>query len=152
MAVGLCAEVLQSAGMTVDAALLETLVAYDAECTTVAPRIPEEPSCLTDLFKALFETAEGRTVCALATFAVPSARPVGGAADSDDELGEVVASDDDGDDDDDDDDEVLASDGDDDDDSSTAEAKVSPGKRRRVETLPEEEDDAPLPEPSKRKA
>ena len=152
MAVGLCAEVLQSAGMTVDAALLETLVAYDAECTTVAPRIPEEPPCLTDLFKALFETAEGRTVCALATFAVPSARPVGGAADSDDELGEVVASDDDGDDDDDDDDEVLASDGDDDDDSSTAEAKVSPGKRRRVETLPEEEDDAPLPEPSKRKA
>ena len=148
MAVGLCAEVLQSAGMTVDAALLETLVAYDAECTTVAPRIPEEPPCLTDLFKALFETAEGRTVCALATFAVPSARPVGGAADSDDELGEVL--DDDGDDevlDDDDDDEVL-----DDDDSSTAEAKVSPGKRRRVETLPEEEDDAPLPEPSKRKA
>ena len=60
-----------------------------------------------------------------------------------DELGEVV--DDDG-----DDDEVL-----DDGDSSTAEvAKVSPGKRRRVhnETLPEEEDDAPLPKPSKRVA
>ena len=81
MAVGLCAEVLQSAGMTVDAALLETLVAYDAECTSVAPRIPEEPPCLTDLFKALFETAEGRTVCALATFAVPSARRDDEAAD-----------------------------------------------------------------------
>ena len=43
----------------------------------------------------------------------------------------------------------------DDGDSSTAEvAKVSPGKRRRVhnETLPEEEDDAPLPKPSKRVA
>ena len=151
MTVGLCAEVLQSAGMTVDAALLETLVVYDAECTTAAPRIPEEPSCLTDLFKALFETVEGRTVCALATFAVPSARQVGEAADSDDELGEVVDDDDELGEvvDDDDDEEVL-----DDDDSSTAEAKVSPGKRRRVhnETPPEEEDDAPLPEPSKRKA
>ena len=148
MAVGLCAEVLQSAKMTVDEAFLEALVAYDAECTSAAPRIPEEPADVADLFKALFETAEGRTVCALATFALPSARQDDEAADDDDELGEVLASDDD---EGDDDDEVL--DDDDDDASSTADAKASPpGKRAAVEEEEDEEEAKPKPKRSKHKA
>ena len=144
MAVGLCAEVLKGAAMPVNQELLEALVAYDAECTRAAPRIPEEPADVADLFKALFETAEGRTVCALATFALPSAREDHGTVDASDD-DEVVVSDDDEDEDDDEEevvDEVVDEDKADSDDgggdSSTADAKESPPGKRVAQEEEEE--------------
>lgn len=92
MAVGLCTELLKSAGMVVDSALTEALTEYDVKCTNASPSIPEEPQLITDFFKALFESEDRRNLCVLATFAVPAPGKTEGAEDdSDDELGDVLS-------------------------------------------------------------